>query len=84
MPSPAEDIVAVRQEMLNLLRQQMDALDSPEGLTDSRLMECYNRQARVQELRDKLEACLTSERQNAGVIAGRSTSEVSATALPVS
>jgi hypothetical protein len=80
MPSPAEDIVAVRQEMLNLLRQQMDALDSPKGLTDSQLMECYQRQARVQELRDKLEACLTLERQNAGVIAGRLTSEVSAAA----
>jgi hypothetical protein len=61
MPSPAEDIVAVRREMLNLLRQQMEALDSPEGLTDSQLMECYNSQVRVQELRDKLEACLNSE-----------------------
>jgi lipopolysaccharide biosynthesis regulator YciM len=76
MPSPAKDIVAVRQEMLNLLRQQMEALDSPEGMTDSQLMECYHRQARVQELRDRLQACLNSEQENAAVIADLSTSEI--------
>jgi hypothetical protein len=77
MPSPAEDIVAVRREMLNLLRQQMEALDSPEGMTDSQLMACYQRQVRVQELRDKLEACLNSEQENVPVIAELSTSEIS-------
>lgn len=52
----AEDIAAVRREILDLLRQQMEALDSPLGLSDARLTECYERQARVQELRDKLQA----------------------------
>ena len=58
MPWQAEDIVAVRREMLDLLRQQMESLDSPGGLTDSQLIECYNRQGRVQELREKLQALL--------------------------
>ena len=53
-----QDLVAVRQEMLDLLRQQMDVLDSPLELTESRLMECYNRQTRVQELREILQAAL--------------------------
>jgi len=56
MPATAEEIAAVRQEILDLLRQQMEALDSPLGLTDARLTECYERQARVQELREKLQA----------------------------
>ena len=56
-----EDIAAVRQEILDLLRQQMEALDSPLGLTDARLSECYERQARVQELREKLQAAASSE-----------------------
>jgi hypothetical protein len=77
MPSQAEDIVAVRREMLNLLRQQIEALDSPEGMTDIQLMECYHRQARVQELRDKLQACLNSEQGNVPVIIELSTSEIS-------
>ncbi|MFZ0293712.1 MAG: hypothetical protein WAL52_08925 [Candidatus Sulfotelmatobacter sp.] len=53
-----KDIVAVREEMLALLRQQMESLDSPEGLTDSQLIECYNRQGRVQELRERLQVLL--------------------------
>jgi hypothetical protein len=51
-----EDMVAVRRQILDLLRQQMEALDSRQGLTDARLSECYERQARVQELREKLQA----------------------------
>ncbi|MGA9511081.1 MAG: hypothetical protein WBV55_20840 [Candidatus Sulfotelmatobacter sp.] len=58
MPWQAEDIVALRGEMLDLLRQQMESLDSPGGLTDSQLIECYNRQGRVQELRERLQALL--------------------------
>jgi hypothetical protein len=50
----------VRREILDLLRQQMEALDSPLGLSDARLTECYERQARVQELRDKLQAAADS------------------------
>jgi hypothetical protein len=61
MQAGAEEIVAVRQEILHLLRQQMEALDSPLGLTDARLSECYERQARVQELREKLQALSNSE-----------------------
>lgn len=56
MQGREENMVAVRQEILDLLRQQMEALNSPLGLTDARLTECYERQARVQELRERLEA----------------------------
>jgi hypothetical protein len=38
MPSEAEDIVAVRTELWSLLRQQIEALSSSLGLTDSQLM----------------------------------------------
>jgi hypothetical protein len=55
MQSEAEDMMAARREILDLLRQQMDALNSPFGLTDEKLRECYDRQARVQELREKLQ-----------------------------
>jgi hypothetical protein len=65
MSSEAEDIVAVRTELWSLLRQQIDALNSPLGLTDSQLMECLDRQSRVQELREKLE---TSLNQNVAVL----------------
>ena len=61
MPWQAENIVAVRREMLDLLRQQMESLDSAGGLTDSQLIECYNRQGRVQELREKLQALLAEQ-----------------------
>src|SRR5258708_35593348 len=56
MQAGDEERVAVRQEILYLLGQQMDALDSPLGLTDTRLSECYERQVRVQELREKMQA----------------------------
>ncbi len=55
MRSETEDLVAVRREMMDLLRQQVEALNSPLGLTDEKLRECYERQARVQELREKLQ-----------------------------
>ena len=57
--------MAVRHEILQLLRQQMEALNSPLGLTDARLRECYERQGRVQELREKLQALSNSERDAA-------------------
>ena len=57
----SEDLAALRQEIVYLLRQQMEALDSPLGLTDARLSECYERQARVHELREKLQAAITAE-----------------------
>ena len=64
MQPQAEDIVAVRREMLDLLRQQMEVLNSAPELTDSQLRECYDRQGRVQQLREKLEASLSWEPQN--------------------
>ncbi len=64
MRSEPEDLVAVRREMMDLLRQQVEALNSPLGLTDEKLRECHERQARVQELREKLE-----ETANAMVVA---------------
>ena len=57
-----EDLEAVRQEMLALLSQQMNALDSPQGLTHDQLRECYVRQTRVLELRDRLQAASNPER----------------------
>lgn len=56
MDADHEEREILRQEILQLLRQQMDALDSPFGLTDDQLRECYVRQMRVQELREKLQA----------------------------
>jgi hypothetical protein len=64
MQPQAEDIVAVRREMLDLLRQQMEVLNSAPELTDRQLRECYDRQGRVQELREKLQASLSGEPQN--------------------
>jgi hypothetical protein len=59
MPSEvvgAEEVSSVRQEIWQLLRQQIEALNSASELTDGQLMECYQRQSRVQELRERLEA----------------------------
>jgi hypothetical protein len=61
MPWQGKDIVALRREMMDLLRQQVECLDSPDGLTDTQLIECYNRQGRVQELREKLQALLSEQ-----------------------
>jgi hypothetical protein len=44
----------LREEILRLLRTQMEVLATPAGLSDVQLMECYDRQTRVQELREKL------------------------------
>lgn len=60
MHAAIEDPEQLRQEILELLRQQMDALDSP-SLSDTQLRECYLRQARVQELREKLQAATGCE-----------------------
>jgi hypothetical protein len=49
-----EDVNSIREEIFSLLRQQMAALDSPFGPNDDQLKECYLRQLRVQELREKL------------------------------
>jgi hypothetical protein len=56
-----EEIAAVRREIMELLRQQMETLDSPLGLSDERLSECYRRQDRVQDLRERLQALLKLE-----------------------
>jgi hypothetical protein len=64
MQAGMENIAAVRQEMLELLRLQMEALDSPQGLTDVQLRECYLRQNRVQELRDIIQAALNPQSDN--------------------
>jgi hypothetical protein len=54
--SQVEDVVGVRREIVVLLALQLEALDSPQGLTEAKLMECYQRQTRVQEWRDQLQA----------------------------
>lgn len=82
MQPQAQDIVAVRREMLDLLRQQMEVLNSATELTDSQLRECYDRQGRVQELREKLQASVSREpqnrpRMNEGLASERSTADFS-------
>jgi hypothetical protein len=67
MQPRAEDMMAVRKQIVHLLHQQMEALDSPQGLTDERLTECYERQAQVQELRERLQALASLEVQSAPV-----------------
>ncbi|MGC1374447.1 MAG: hypothetical protein WA824_20085 [Candidatus Sulfotelmatobacter sp.] len=59
-----DDMEAIRQQILGLLRQQMEALDSPSGLTDDQLRECYLRQGRVQELREMLQGASISQDQD--------------------
>ena len=44
----------VRQEIIQLLRMQLEALADLSGLTDAQLTACYQRQERVRELRDQL------------------------------
>lgn len=61
MQPRAGERAAVRREILRLLDQQMEALNSPLGLSDAQLSECYHRQTRVQELREKLQALSASE-----------------------
>jgi hypothetical protein len=56
MSGRSEDVVTLRSEIFGLLRQQMEVLDSPAGLTDDQLRECYDRQSRMQELRKELQA----------------------------
>jgi hypothetical protein len=64
MPSQLDDMVAVRREILGLLHQQMAVLNSAPELTDDQLIECYNRQGLLQQLRDKLQALLNFEQQS--------------------
>jgi hypothetical protein len=67
MHSTVEDnLMAFRQEILDLLRQQLDVLNSPLGLTDDQLRECYLRQTRVQELREQLQMALSVQQLEAG------------------
>ena len=82
MQPQAEDIVAARREMLDLLRQQLEVLNSAPELKDVQLKECYDRQGRVQELREKLQASLNGEpqnrpRMNEGLASERSTADFS-------
>ncbi len=50
------EVMAIRTEIMDLLRQQLSALDQSEELSDKTLIECYDRQARVQELRERLQS----------------------------
>lgn len=44
----------MRQEIIRLLRAQLEALGELSGLSDAQLEACYKRQERVRELRDRL------------------------------
>ena len=46
----------MRQEIIQLLRAQLDALANLSGVTDAQLTACYERQERVRQLRDQLSA----------------------------
>jgi hypothetical protein len=67
MPARVEEIAAVRQQIINVLREQMETLDSPLGLTDERLSECYRRHERVHELRERLQALAGTDTAGADV-----------------
>jgi len=56
MLQETKEMVAIREQIMHLLHLQIEALDSPLGLTDACLTECYERQGRVQELRERLQA----------------------------
>jgi hypothetical protein len=56
-----EDCHELRQEILRLLRAQMQALEQPSGLSDGELLACYRRQERVAALRDQLFTALNSQ-----------------------
>jgi hypothetical protein len=55
MQITVEDAVSVRFQSMDLLGQQMAVLDSSSKLSDSQLRECYERQCRVRDLREKLQ-----------------------------
>jgi hypothetical protein len=63
-------LMAVRQNMLDLLRHQMEVLNSPLGLTDDQLRECYLRQSRVQELREQLQMALSAQQESGSAETG--------------
>ena len=53
-----EDCHGLRQEIIQLLRAQMQALEEPSRLSDVELAACYRRQEKVSELRDQLSIAL--------------------------
>jgi len=55
MPAELGEIEAIRREIWKLLQLQMETLSSAQELSDRQIIECYNRQIRVLELREKLE-----------------------------
>jgi hypothetical protein len=66
--------VEMREEIIQLLRAQLEALANLSGLTDDQLTACYTRQERVRELRNQLthdadlspeDAALTGQSPNA-------------------
>lgn len=62
MASVVEEIGAIRREIWSLLKLQMETLGSSQQLTDRQIIECYNRQIRVLELREKLEMRIPEKR----------------------
>jgi hypothetical protein len=49
-----EDCHGLRQEIIELLRAQMQALEEPSRLSDVELAACYRREEKVGELRDQV------------------------------
>lgn len=54
--SVTDEISVLRNGILDLLSQQMAALNSSRGLSDAVLTACYRRQERMQELRERLQS----------------------------
>jgi hypothetical protein len=72
MQEQTAEIAAVRAEIMTLLHQQLEVLDSPEGLSRTKLMECYDRQARVRALREQLQTIGKTEEINRSMSRGSS------------
>ena len=72
MQAETAETVAIRAEIMDLLRQQLAALDSTGELSDTTLIQCYDRQARVQELREKLQSISYAKESESPVESDRS------------
>jgi hypothetical protein len=72
MQAETAETVAIRAEIMDLLRQQLAALDSTGELSDTMLMQCYDRQARVQELREELQSISYAKERESPVESDRS------------
>ena len=67
----------MRQEIIQLLQAQLEALADVSCLTDHELEACYNRQERVRQLRDQLSVA-TDRKSHDATLSGQRSSSPSA------